>query len=126
MAEPKVMEAGIGEQGVCNERKRKYYRFRADRFYGVIATADCMGCNLDCGFCWSYRMRLHPERFGAFYSPEEVAERLVLIAHEHRFRAVRMSGSNPYFSSTISDAVRPAAQRIQLDRQAYQGDRGAV
>jgi len=41
-----VVEAAIGEQGVCNERKRKYYRFRAARFYGGIATADCMGCNL--------------------------------------------------------------------------------
>jgi len=80
---------------VCRNNKRKYYRFRADRFYGGIATADCMGCNMDCAFCWSYRTRLHPERFGTFYSPEAVVERLVRIAHEHGFRAVRISGNEP-------------------------------
>jgi len=65
---------------ICKGNQRKYYRFRADRFYGGIATADCMGCNMDCAFCWSYRTRIHPERFGDFYTPEEVAERLVKIA----------------------------------------------
>ena len=80
---------------VCQNNKRKYYRFRADRFYGGIATADCMGCDMDCAFCWSYRTRLHPERFGKFYTPEAVAERLVRIAHEHGFRAVRISGNEP-------------------------------
>ncbi|MBE0516192.1 MAG: radical SAM protein [Methanophagales archaeon] len=80
---------------ICIGNKRKYYRFRADRFYGGIATADCMGCNMDCAFCWSYRTRIHPERFGGFFAPEEVAERLVQIAHEHGFRAVRISGNEP-------------------------------
>ena len=80
---------------VCKGTKRKYYRFRADRFYGGIATADCMGCNMDCAFCWSYRTRIHPERFGEFYTTEEVAEKLVKIAHEHGFRAVRISGNEP-------------------------------
>jgi uncharacterized Fe-S cluster-containing radical SAM superfamily protein len=32
---------------ICKGNKRKYYRFRAGRFYGGIATADCMGCNMD-------------------------------------------------------------------------------
>ncbi len=80
---------------ICKGPKRKYYRFRADRFYGGIATADCMGCNMDCAFCWSYRTRIPPERFGDFYTPEEVAERLVKIAHEKDFRAVRISGNEP-------------------------------
>jgi uncharacterized Fe-S cluster-containing radical SAM superfamily protein len=80
---------------ICIANKRKYYRFRADRFYGGIATADCMGCNLDCAFCWSYRTRIHPDRIGAFFAPEEVAQRLVRIAHEHGFHAVRISGNEP-------------------------------
>jgi uncharacterized Fe-S cluster-containing radical SAM superfamily protein len=83
------------ERNVCHDTKRKYYRFRADRFYGGIATADCMGCNMDCAFCWSYRTRLHPERFGKFYTPEEVAHRLTQIVHEKRFNAVRISGNEP-------------------------------
>jgi uncharacterized Fe-S cluster-containing radical SAM superfamily protein len=112
MAELEVMEAAIGEQGVCNERNRKYYRFRAARFYGGIATADCMGCNLDCAFCWSYRTRLHPERFGAFYSPEQVAERLVRIAHEHRVRAVRVSGNEPTLCKEHLLGVIQAVERL--------------
>ncbi len=92
---------------VCNETKRKYYRFRADRFYGGIATADCMGCSMDCAFCWSYRTRIHPERFGEFYTPEEVAERLVKIAHEHEFGAVRISGNEPTLCKNhLLDVIR--------------------
>ena len=87
--------AATTEEYVCKGHQRKYYRFRADRFYGGIATADCMGCNMDCAFCWSYRTRLHPEQFGRFYTPTEVAVRLVKIAHEHGFRAVRISGNEP-------------------------------
>ena len=92
---------------VCKGNQRKYYRFRADRFYGGIATADCMGCNMDCAFCWSYRTRIHPERFGDFYTPEEVAERLVKIAREHGFRAVRISGNEPTLCKThLVDVIR--------------------
>lgn len=72
---------------------RKYYRFRADRFYGGIATADCLGCNLDCAFCWSYKSR--KEMRGKFYSVEEVAKKLMQIAHEHGFRQARISGNEP-------------------------------
>jgi uncharacterized Fe-S cluster-containing radical SAM superfamily protein len=31
---------------VCQGHHRKYYRFRAARFYGGIAAADCVGCCL--------------------------------------------------------------------------------
>jgi uncharacterized Fe-S cluster-containing radical SAM superfamily protein len=54
-----------------------------------------MGCNMDCAFCWSYRTRIHPERFGDFYTPEEIAIRLVDIAHENGFMGVRISGNEP-------------------------------
>jgi len=64
-----------------------------------------MGCNMDCAFCWSYRTRIHPERFGDFYTPEEVAERLVKIAYAHDFRAVRISG-NEYESLRIYSHIR--------------------
>ncbi len=81
-------------QKFCRNNERKYYRFRADKYYGGIATADCMGCNMDCAFCWSWRTRANPE-MGEFYSPEEVAERLVKVAHNNGFRAVRISGNEP-------------------------------
>ncbi len=74
---------------------RKYYRFRADRWYGGIATADAVGCNLRCGFCWSWRYVVDPERHGEFYSPAEVAQRLESIARSKGFPKVRVSGAEP-------------------------------
>ncbi len=52
---------------VARDNLRKYHRFRAARFYGGIATADCLGCNLRCLFCWAWP-RLHQvQRLGAFH-----------------------------------------------------------
>jgi uncharacterized Fe-S cluster-containing radical SAM superfamily protein len=105
----------VTEEYVCQGNQRKYYRFRADRFYGGIATADCMGCNMDCAFCWSYRTRLHPEQFGRFYTPPEVARRLVKIAHEHGFRAVRISGNEPTLCKQHLLEVIKAVERLDPD-----------
>ncbi|MFQ5887135.1 MAG: radical SAM protein [Candidatus Hydrothermarchaeales archaeon] len=87
------------KRAVCKKtpkgEARKYYRFRADRFYGGIATADCMGCNLDCAFCWSYRSRINQDKKGEYCLPEEVAGRLAKIAHKKGFRQARISGNEP-------------------------------
>ncbi|HPJ84251.1 MAG TPA: hypothetical protein PLM24_04455 [Methanothrix sp.] len=34
--------------------RRKYYRFRYSRHYGGILTADAVGCNILCAYCWNY------------------------------------------------------------------------
>ena len=72
--------AGLARNIVCRNDWRKYYRFRPAKFYGGISTADCVGCCLRCVFCWSWREVASPEEFGTFYSPEEVARRLISIA----------------------------------------------
>jgi uncharacterized Fe-S cluster-containing radical SAM superfamily protein len=74
---------------------RKYHRFRPARFYGGIATADCLGCCLRCIFCWSWPQGISPERFGQFYSPQQVAQRLTKIARNKGFRQMRISGNEP-------------------------------
>lgn len=75
---------------------RKYYRVaRADRWYGGIATADCVGCNLSCIFCWSDKPRNHPEGIGQFYSPEEIAESLLECARRKGYKQLRISGNEP-------------------------------
>ncbi|HEW63889.1 radical SAM protein [Fervidicoccus fontis] len=74
---------------------RKYYRFRGGKWYGGIATADCIGCNLRCKFCWAWRQRDYPERFGNFYSPEQVASKLIRIANEKSYKNIRISGGEP-------------------------------
>lgn len=80
---------------VCRNDRRKYYRFRPARFYGGIATGDCVGCGLRCLFCWSWREVTRPEACGRFYTPLEVAEKLIGIARKRGFDKVRISGNEP-------------------------------
>ncbi len=80
---------------VTRDDLRKYYRFRPARFYGGIATADCVGCCLQCIFCWSWREVMNPGAYGHFYTPKDVARRLTLVARKKHFKNVRISGNEP-------------------------------
>jgi uncharacterized Fe-S cluster-containing radical SAM superfamily protein len=78
-------EATLAAQMVCRGDRRKYYRFRPAKFYGGIATADCLGCCLRCLFCWSWPKANSPGRYGRFYSPAQVADKLAHIALKKGF-----------------------------------------
>jgi uncharacterized Fe-S cluster-containing radical SAM superfamily protein len=80
---------------VTQGNQRKYYRFRKAPFYGGIATADCVGCNLRCVFCWAQNVVQNPQKFGKFYLPEIVAQKLIQIAKDGKFNKVRISGNEP-------------------------------
>ncbi|MDH5443563.1 MAG: radical SAM protein [Hadesarchaea archaeon] len=83
------------EEIVARGDERKYYRFRAARFYGGIATADCVGCCLRCAFCWSRAPLTNPERVGRFYNPAQVFAKLNAIAKKHGYSQLRISGNEP-------------------------------
>jgi len=75
---------------------RRYYRLaRGGRWYGGISTADCVGCNLRCIFCWSNYPRDHASRCGRYYAPEEVSSALLSNAKRNHYRQVRISGNEP-------------------------------
>lgn len=93
------------ERIVMQGDKRKYYRFRYARYYGGIVTADAVGCNLLCAYCWNYYRNLHPERHGEFYSPEEVAERLRKIASRKHAELFRISGAEPILGTKSAEHV---------------------
>jgi len=77
-------------------QEKKYWRFRSDRWYGGIATADCVGCGLLCYFCWVREdVRIRPAEVGKFYPPKKVSEILMSIAREKNFRQLRVSGGEP-------------------------------
>ncbi|WP_281951497.1 radical SAM protein [Nitrosophilus kaiyonis] len=80
---------------VCKNLGRKYYRFRAAKFYGGIATADCVGCDLRCLFCWAWKEITNPKKYGRFYSPDEVVDKLLKIANRHGINKLRISGNEP-------------------------------
>lgn len=75
--------------------ERRYYRFRGGRWYGGIATADTVGCNLRCRFCWSWKPRDHMVKYGRYYGAKDVFERLTAIASKRGYRALRISGGEP-------------------------------
>jgi uncharacterized Fe-S cluster-containing radical SAM superfamily protein len=79
--------------------ERKYYRVaRGGRWYGGIATADCVGCQLKCAFCWSNAPRDNPAGVGRFYTPEEVFKALDEVASRRGYRQLRVSGNEPTLS----------------------------
>jgi len=75
---------------------KKYYRFRHDRWYGGIVTANCAGCGLTCKFCWVRSERMHEEEgSGEFFTPEDVAENILKLVKEKKVQQVRVSGGEP-------------------------------
>ena len=91
----KAVEKLVTRQGREGEN-RKYYRFRPARWYGGIVTADCVGCGLLCKFCWVRdSVMLHPADTGRFYTPTQVADKLIALARKCHFNQLRVSGGEP-------------------------------
>jgi len=77
-------------------QERKYWRFRHDRWYGGIVTADAVGCGLLCKYCWvSDTVMFQPAQIGRFYPPEVVAKILVEMAKKKNLEQLRVSGGEP-------------------------------
>jgi len=77
-------------------QERKYWRFRIDRWYGGIVTADAVGCGLICKYCWvSDAVMFKPAVIGEFYSPEQVAKNLAEMANKRKLTQLRVSGGEP-------------------------------
>ena len=83
------------ENIVTNGDFKKYYRFRPTGFYGGIATADTVGCNLRCKFCWSSNSVWNSKNTGEFYTSEKIANELQNIAQRKGYRQLRVSGGEP-------------------------------
>ena len=75
---------------------KKYYRFRHDRWYGGIITADCAGCGLTCKFCWvRSEAILEGRESGEWLTPDDVAGKIRLLIKETNVRQIRISGGEP-------------------------------
>jgi uncharacterized Fe-S cluster-containing radical SAM superfamily protein len=81
----------INEEKACKNGLKKYYRFRKTHFYGGCATADCLGCNLRCAYCWAQNKVWTPEKYGKYYSPKDILEKLMKMD----ISLVRVSGGEP-------------------------------
>jgi len=77
-------------------QERKYWRFRRDRWYGGIVTADAVGCGLVCKYCWvSDDVMFRPATVGNLYNPKDVADILAKMAKERNLKQLRVSGGEP-------------------------------
>ena len=94
MYDPIVLSK-VTEQIVAKDESKKYFRFRPTGFYGGIATADTVGCNIRCKFCWSGNSVWNSKNTGVFYTSEQVASILTNIARNKNYRKVRVSGGEP-------------------------------
>jgi uncharacterized Fe-S cluster-containing radical SAM superfamily protein len=94
MYDPIALSTKI-ENLVVNGIKKKYYRFRGTGFYGGISTADTVGCNLRCKFCWSGLSVWNAKNTGEFYSPKQVVDTIKHIARKKGYNKVRISGGEP-------------------------------
>jgi uncharacterized Fe-S cluster-containing radical SAM superfamily protein len=82
-------------------QERKYWRFRRDRWYGGIVTADAVGCGLLCKYCWvSDAVMFQPAEVGKFYRPDVVAKILVDLAKRKGIGQLRVSGGEPTIGKT--------------------------
>lgn len=93
--------------------ERKYYRFRASRWYGGIATGDVVGCNLRCKFCWGWRYTHNTDK-GYFYSPNNVAEKIIEIALSKGYKYVRLSGGEPTLTVNHLFSILDRVEETQL------------
>lgn len=85
--------------------ERKYVDIYSAPVYRGIATGYAVGCCLRCIYCWTNWSRDFPEKYGKFYSPKELAQRLFRAAEDgvKRWKSyrkikvtkLRISGSEP-------------------------------
>lgn len=90
-----LLRSEEAEKCVMRGESRMYHKFRAAPYYGGIATADAIGCSFLCAYCWNYARNENPPRSGNFYSPEDVADRLLGISRRRNFHLFRITGSEP-------------------------------
>ncbi|NVM54761.1 MAG: radical SAM protein [Candidatus Helarchaeota archaeon] len=96
MYDPIELSSRIESHILKNRTLKKYYRFRGAKYYGGISTADVVGCNMHCHFCWvNPKIRYRFQNIGKFYSPLQVGQQLVQIAQKANFNQLRVSGGEP-------------------------------
>ena len=60
-----------------------------------IVTADTVGCNLLCAYCWNYYKNLKPEKHEEYYTPRQVSEKLLRVSRARNCNLFRISGAEP-------------------------------
>jgi len=90
------LELALETENLCvKDSSRKYTNFYCTGVYGGISTGYLVGCCLRCVFCWVSFSRDFPQKYGEFFTPEEVFERLLSNARKAGVKKLRISGGEP-------------------------------
>ncbi len=92
---------------VMKDNARKYYRFRYARFYGGICTASMAPFIISelshfRIFIWISRNR-NPVTADKFYSPQQVADKLMSLSEKNRCQTYRISGCEPFLGPATAN-----------------------
>lgn len=71
--------------------RKKYFEFREPLFDGDSCSVSTVGCNLSCIYCNVGTAVENPRAVGEFYSPEDIAEKIV----KFNSPSVKISGGEP-------------------------------
>ena len=104
------------EKVVMQSDKRLYYKFRVQDFYGGVATADTIGCNIMCAYCWNYGRNLNPCAVtGAkFVGPVEVAARLDKMREKNFGLSGRISGAEPFLGEASTNHIAKVLEACHI------------
>jgi len=109
----------LTEEMACRGDARKYTAFHCTGVYGGIATGYTVGCCLRCIFCWVDASRDFPATHGEFYTPAQVAGRLIGIARQKRVPRLRISGGEPTLGKRhllgVLERIEPAGYEFILE-----------
>lgn len=99
--------------------ERKYSGFRAAKYYGGVATADTIGCNLDCKFCWAKDniINYHSKTEIKYYSPHTLARILVHEAIANNCKCIRISQGEPTLSKAHLISLLQEFDKINWERK---------
>jgi uncharacterized Fe-S cluster-containing radical SAM superfamily protein len=90
------LELALETEKLCvKDSSRKYTNFYCTGVYGGISTGYLVGCCLRCVFCWVSFSRDFPHKYGEFFTPEGVFERLLSNAIKAEVKKLRISGGEP-------------------------------
>lgn len=92
---------------------RRYYRFRYAKFYGGIVTADAVGCNLLCAYCWNYFRNENPGiKDLGYFEPREVSKKLQDMGKSHNCDKFRISGCEPFLGEASTQHLTDIIKSI--------------
>ena len=104
------------EQIVMKDHKRRYYKIRVNRYYGLICSCYSVGCILRCCYCWNYNKNQNPSKCGSFKSPGEVSKKINELLERHNCRFARITGGEPVLGYRSVEHLIEIINRIEAEQ----------